>query len=69
MKVEDFSQQSAPELEKIMIEKKEHLRSLCFDLASGKVKNVMEIRKIKKDIARIMTYLNQKSDKKETVQK
>lgn len=34
---------------------REKLRQLKFDLASGKVKNVREIRQIKKDIARILT--------------
>jgi len=39
---------------------REKLRSLRFDLASGKVKNVREIRNIKKDIARILTILKEK---------
>jgi ribosomal protein L29 len=33
------------------------LRQLRFDLVSGKVKNVKEIRETKKDIARILTIL------------
>ncbi|PJA02555.1 50S ribosomal protein L29, partial [bacterium (Candidatus Gribaldobacteria) CG_4_10_14_0_2_um_filter_36_18] len=35
----------------------EKLRQLRFDLASGKVKNVREIREIKKDIARMITLI------------
>ena len=38
-------------------ESRERLRILRFDLASGKVKNVREVRKVKKDIARILTIL------------
>ncbi len=44
-----------PELEKVLMEKRERLRSLRFDLAAGKVKNVSEIRKVRKDIAKILT--------------
>ena len=47
-------------LQKNLHEKRSHLRSLKFDLASGKVKNVREIRVFKKDIARILTVLNLK---------
>jgi len=50
------------ELKKLLEENQEKLRQLRFDLASGKVKNVREIRKIKKDIARILTILCQKKD-------
>lgn len=45
------------ELKKSLGEKRERLRQLRFDLAAGKVKNIREIRAIKKDIARILTNL------------
>jgi len=48
------------ELIKKLEEDREKLRQLKFDLSAGKVKNVREIRKIKKDIARILTSLNNK---------
>ncbi len=41
-------------------EKREKLRELRFDLSAGKIKNVREIRKIRKEIARILTKLNNK---------
>lgn len=34
------------------------LRDLKFDLAAGKVKNVSEINKIKKEIAVVLTLIN-----------
>jgi len=37
---------------------KDKLWELKKDLAAGKVKNVSEIRKIKRDVARLMTLLN-----------
>ena len=47
-----------PELQKLLVEYREQLRKLKFDLAAGKVKNVREIREIKKIIARILTIVN-----------
>ena len=55
MKASELRQKPKEELQKLLSEKGERLRNLMFDLASGKVKNVREIRKIKKDIARILT--------------
>jgi len=55
MKISELKQKSKIELKKLLDGKGERLRVLYFDLAAGKVKNVKEIRKIKKDIARIMT--------------
>lgn len=60
MEIRELRQKSKKELEKLLIDDKERLRSLRFDLASGKVKNVREIRGLKKDIARTLTIFNQK---------
>ncbi len=57
MKISEIRQKSKKELESMLLEKREHLRNLRFDLASGKVKNVREIRALKKDIARVLTLL------------
>lgn len=57
MKVQELKQKPKEELQKLLIDNRERLRQLKFDLASGKVKNVREIRQIKKDIARILTCL------------
>lgn len=61
MKPAELRQKNKKELERMLEAEREKLRQLRFDLASGKVKNVSEIRKIKKDIARILSQLN--SDK------
>jgi len=53
------------ELEAILLEKKEKLRQLRFNLNAGKIKNFSEIRKTKKDIAQILTLINQKKKNKE----
>lgn len=60
MKAIELQQRPESELKKLLADNRERLRVLRFDLASGKVKNVREIRKIKKDIARILTLLKEK---------
>jgi len=59
MKIKELREKSENELQKLLKEKREKLRQLRFDLASGKIKNVREIVVIKKDIARIMTLFNE----------
>jgi large subunit ribosomal protein L29 len=56
-KIREFLRMSKGELQRVLMEKRDKLRQLRFDLAAGKVKNVREIREIKKDIARILTLL------------
>ena len=60
MKIQELKQRPEDELKKLLQDSREKLRQLKFDLASGKVKNVREIRSIKKDIARILTSFSQK---------
>jgi len=62
MKISELKQKSKKELQRFLRNNQDKLRQLRFDLASGKVKNVKEIRQIKKDIARILTILCQKKD-------
>jgi len=50
---------SSVELEKMAHEKRESLRNLRFDLASGKVKNAKAISQVRKEIAKILTVINQ----------
>ncbi len=57
MKIKELRQKSKEELQKILQDNREKLRQLRFDLDAGKVKNVREIRKIKKEIAQILTIL------------
>lgn len=59
-KPEELRQKPKEELEKLLRDWRERLRQLRFDLVSGKVKNVKEIREIKKDIAKVLTLLKKK---------
>ena len=60
MKIAEIRKKSGLELEKLLGELRRKLRALRFDLVSGKVKNIREIRKIKKSIARILTILKER---------
>jgi len=57
MKFVELNKKPKNELQTLLSEKREKLRQLRFNISSGKVKNVREIRMIKKDIARILTLL------------
>ncbi len=59
MKTSELRQKNASDLERLLQEKKEALCNLNFDLAGGKVKNIKDIRAAKKDIARLLTLLNE----------
>ncbi|MFA5360395.1 MAG: 50S ribosomal protein L29 [Candidatus Paceibacterota bacterium] len=61
VKTKDLRLKSDEELNQLLSESQKRLRELRFNLASGKVKNVRTIRVLKKDIARILTILNEKS--------
>jgi len=60
MKVIELQKKSKSELKKLITDKGEHLRTLRFSLAVGKLKNVREIRETKRDIARILTIMKHK---------
>jgi len=57
MKIFELRQKNKSDLPQLLQENRDRLRMLRFDLASGKIKNVREIRRIKKDIAKILTIL------------
>lgn len=59
MKISELRQKSKEELRKNLKDNREKLRQLRFDLAAGRVKNFREIRKMKKEIAQILTILRQ----------
>ncbi|HEX9722128.1 MAG TPA: 50S ribosomal protein L29 [Candidatus Paceibacterota bacterium] len=55
MKAKDLRKKTERELAKLAADAKAKLQQLRFDLPSGKVKNVREIRKLRREIARIAT--------------
>lgn len=57
MTTKEFRQKTKKELENLLVFNHEKLRKLRFDLASKKLKNVHEIKQVKKEIARLLTLL------------
>jgi ribosomal protein L29 len=62
MKFLELKQKSKEEVERIAKELREKLRQLRFDIASGKNKNVADVKKIKKEIAQMLTFLCQRNN-------
>lgn len=60
MKTKELQKLTDSELKKALEQNQEKLRSLRFDLASGKVKNVREIRETRKTVARIYTLIKER---------
>ncbi len=58
--IQELKNRALGELEKLVIDKEESLRKLKYDLVAGKLKKVSSIRELKKDIARIKTFINMK---------
>jgi len=56
----EWKQVSEETLKSNLMELREKLRSLRFLSVSGKLKNVCEIKELRKDIARLLTILKQK---------
>lgn len=63
MKIRELRLKSEKELQETLLNFRDKLRELRFNLAGGKVKNIREIRQTKKDIARILTILNEHEKK------
>jgi len=55
MNIAELRQKSQGELRELLGDRRNTLRQLRFDLAAGKVKNVKEIRQLRKTIAQILT--------------
>ncbi len=64
MKINKLIKKSNKDLMVNLQEKRKELRSLRFNLAARKLKNTRKIKEAKKDIAQILTVINQSSSKK-----
>jgi len=57
MKAKELRQKTEKELDDLLIDKSHKLGQFKFDLASRKLKNIRQIRELRRDIARIKTIL------------
>jgi len=58
--LKDLKMKSETELNKLLVSGREKLRDLRFKVSQNQLKNIREVRALKKRIARISTLLNQK---------
>ena len=61
--IQKMSKKTVADLTKDLASSREEVRGLKFELASGKVKNIVKIKEAKKKIARIMTFMKQAVEK------
>ncbi|MFA6254928.1 MAG: 50S ribosomal protein L29 [Patescibacteria group bacterium] len=61
MKFKELKTKSDKELQKLLAEWREKSRELRFKVSSEQLKNVREVRKVKKTLAQIMFLLSQKN--------
>lgn len=66
MKKTDFKTESETNLKKLLVEKREALTKFKFGISGSRTKNVKEGKNTRRDIARILTSLNnsKQTDKK-----
>lgn len=57
----DFKTQDIPQLEKMVADKREALRTLRFNAAGSRSRNVKEGKELRKEVARILTELSARS--------
>lgn len=60
MKISEIRLKSKKELQSQLNGLREKERQLRFDLVAGKVKNIDDVKRTRKDIARILTILKSK---------
>ena len=64
MKIRELRQKSEKELQETLVSLRDKLRELRFNLTGGKVKNIKEVHQTKKNIARVLTLLNEHAKRK-----
>ncbi len=65
MKVKALRDLSTAELEKKVVDLKEELFNLRFQMATGQLENPMKIKEIRKDIAKAKTILREREIKEQ----
>ena len=60
MKANDIRERSDDELRKTLGDLEEQLFKLRFQKSTGQIENPIKIREVRKDIARVLTVINQR---------
>ena len=64
MKAEDLKTKTPDELKKLLVDEKKAQFNMRFQRSNGSLENTAEIRKNRRTIARIQTFLNAKPEEK-----
>ncbi len=59
MKASELKDKSSDELQDMLVGLKKEAFNLRFQAATGQLENSARIRQVKRDVARVMTFLNQ----------
>ena len=60
MKAEDLRRKSPDELHTLLLDLKKEAFNLRFQKASGQLENTVRVRHVRRDIARVLTFMNAK---------
>jgi large subunit ribosomal protein L29 len=60
MKAKEIRERSDDELRKTLSDLEEQLFKLRFQKSTGQIENPIKIREVRKDIARVMTVINER---------
>lgn len=69
MKWKELQEKNENELKKLLAASREHLRELRFKAHNDQLKNIREIRIVRKNISNILTLIKQKQAKAKTSDK
>lgn len=62
MKAEDLKTKTQDELQKLLIDLKKQQMNLRFQLSQGQTQNSAQIRAVRRDVARVKTFLGKAKD-------
>lgn len=63
IKTDDLKAKSADELKKLLLEKRKEQFNLRFQHSGGQLENTSQMRKIRREIAQVKTFINKQSEK------
>ena len=69
MKIKELRNKDEKSLKKMEAVLREKMRALRFDLQAGKVKNVKEVKQVRRTIAQILTIIKEKKYAQETTKR
>ena len=63
MTIKEYKTKSEKELQNLLAESRDKLRDMKFKVSQNQLKNIRQVREVKKTIAQILTILNSKKNR------